>query len=526
MKKLLATLLAVIMIMMTFSCLAEAEKPAFTVLTVRWTDSWPIEYLKEGVMAQLEEQAGVNITWDVRYNADWGEQKSLLLASPDSLPDVFFGSICLNAADVSQNLPYFIDLTPYITPEIMPNLCAAMEAEPSLKAICTSRDGKIYSLPKKLPLRPLVCGNDMYYNKDFLEALNMTAPTNQDELYAFLVACGTQDPDGDGDASNNYGLTGSGGAGKLSGDLRHILSSFGTMVSRDGNFMGLNGNGELNFVPTSENYKLAVKWMNGLWKDGAIDPEYFTQDSSTASSKLKNPNGAQAGIVFAWSQDSEVGTNVDQFMLAEAIEGYNGVHYVEAAANYLDIADRELMVTTKCADPEAVMRWADGFYTDLVSMQTFYGSIPGQIADNGDGTYTVLVPANGDSLDTSAWSNSMRDFGPKFMKPEFYGNVKLPADQGDGIKLGQDAVNGKYVSYDKNVGMPMVQYTEEELAEISSLIMDLQSYVELKYANWVTGLEDIDADWEGYIAQLNAMGLERYVELQTQAYNAYLESMK
>ena len=173
-----------------------------------------------------------------------------------------------------------------------------------------------------------------------------------------------------------------------------------------------------------------------------------------------------------------------------------------------------------------MLRLADCFYTDLVSMQTFYGSVPGQIADNGDGTYTVLVPTDGSSLDTSAWSNSLRDFGPKFMKPEFYGNVQLPTDQGDGIKLGQDALNGKYVTYDKNVGMPMVQYSEDELAEISSLIMDLQSFVELKYANWVTGLEDIDADWDAYIEQLNAMGLERYIELQNQAYTAYLESMK
>ncbi len=63
-------------------------------------------------------------------------------------------------------------------------------------------------------------------------------------------------------------------------------------------------------------------------------------------------------------------------------------------------------------------------------MQTFYGSIPDQIQDNGDGTYDVLVPSDGSSWDTSAWSNSMRDFGPKYMNPEFYDKVSLPADQG------------------------------------------------------------------------------------------------
>lgn len=96
-----------------------------------------------------------------------------------------------------------------------------------------------------------------------------------------------------------------------------------------------------------------------------------------------------------------------------------------------------------------------------MTLQTYYGSIPDQIQDNGDGTYTVLAPSDGSSLDASAWSNSLRDFGPKFMDPEFYDNVILPSDQGDGIKLAEDAINGKYVTNDRNCGLPVLQYTDE-----------------------------------------------------------------
>lgn len=526
-KRLLASLLAVLLAVLAIAPgLAEEGRTPFTVLTVRWTDAWPVDFLKQGIMKQLEDQAHVDITWDVRYNADWSEQKSLLLASPDVLPDVLLGSICLNAADISQNASYFVDLTPYITPEIMPNLCAAMEKEPALRAVCTSRDGKIYSLPKKLPLRPKVCGYDMYVNKDYLAALGMEVPTNLDELYAYLVACGTKDPDGDGDPSNNFGLTGSASSYKMSDDCRYILRNFGTMVSRDNNYMGLDKDGKLTFVPVTENYKQAVKWMAGLWKDGAIDPEYFTQDGSAVTSKYQNPAGAQVGALFSWSQDSEVGLNAKQFAVTEAIEGYDGTHYVEAATYFLDLADRELLITTKCQNVEAVLRWADGFYTDMASLQTFYGSIPDQIADNGDGTYTVTVPGDGSSLDTSAWSNSLRDFGPKYMTPDFYGKVILPEDQGDGIKLGQDKLNAKYVTLDKNVGMPMVQYTEDELRELTAMNLDISSFVEQKYANWVTGVEDIDEGWDAYLQQLKDMQLDRYVEIQQQAYAVYLENMK
>lgn len=72
-KRLLAALLATLMLVLAIAPGLAEEKPAFTVLTVRWTDTWPIEFLKTGAMKELEDNANVDITWDVRYNADWSE---------------------------------------------------------------------------------------------------------------------------------------------------------------------------------------------------------------------------------------------------------------------------------------------------------------------------------------------------------------------------------------------------------------------------------------------------------------------
>ena len=48
------------------------------------------DFLESGFMKELEEKHGINIEWQVYYDSDWQEQKSLLLASGD-LPDAFFG---------------------------------------------------------------------------------------------------------------------------------------------------------------------------------------------------------------------------------------------------------------------------------------------------------------------------------------------------------------------------------------------------------------------------------------------------
>lgn len=430
----------------------EGDAKQFTVATVRWTDAWPNDFLKEGVMAEMEEKAGVDLDWQIYYNSDWSEQKSLLLASGE-LPDAFVGSICLNSSDMAQNKDYFVDLTPYINEETMPNLTKAMEECPELRAACTDRDGKIYSLPKKLPLRPTVCGNGLYINQDWLDNLGLEAPKTLDELTDVLLAFAKEDADGDGDPTNEIGLT------------------------------------------------------------------------NNAGTNLQAEGGSKVGIISAWTADSEAGQNADQYSLMEAVEGYNDIHYVECATASLDITDRELVITTACEDPEALLKWADNFYDDLVSLQTFYGSLGVTVTANDDGTYSVHSTDDDTSLDTAAWSNSLRDFGPKYMNPDFYDKVIIPDDVSDGTKLKEDEVNAKYVTTDKNTGMPALQYTEDELNRITTIGTDVYNYVEAMYAHWVVdgGVED---EWDSYIEQLNAMGLEEMVSLQQGAYAAYLESME
>lgn len=498
---------------------SEDGVPTYKIAIVRWTDAWPTDFLKNGVMAQLEEEAGVNIEWQVYAYGDWMEQKSLLLASGD-LPDAFFGSLALNASDLAQNKAAFVDLTDLI-PANMPNLTKALESDGALKAVCTDRNGQIYSLPKKLPLRPEVCGNVGFINKKWLDNLGLEVPKTYKELEDVLVAFATQDADGDGDPNNEIPFTGFAQNTVMSNDTRNILSPFGTITSRQDNYMGMNKEGKPVFMPVQDNYKEAVKWMHELWEKGAIDPEYFTQEQSMSTSKKQADGGSQVGLVFGWTADAEVAANEGDFVVLEAVEGYDGGHYVEAASDNLDISALELEITTSCKNPEKLLQWADLFYTDEVSLQTYYGSIPDQLSKNDDGTYSLLIPEDGTSLDSSAWMNSFRDHGPKYMSKDFESKVILPTEQGDGVKLALDEVNAKYVTPGKNVGMPVLQYTDEELNRMATLTADIYKYVEAQYAHWVTE-GGIDEEWDAYLEQLDAMGIQELIEIQNTAYEAYV----
>ena len=500
----------------------EESTPAatsFEVATVRWTDAWPTDFLETGVMKEIEEKTGVDINWQVYYNGDWAEQKSLLLASGD-LPDAFWGSLCLQDTDVNQNKSLLVELTDLID-ENMPNLQRVFETEPSLKTVVTDRNGEIYSLPKKLPLRPQV--NDiMYINQTWLDALNLETPDTYEDLEAVLEAFVTQDPNGNGEA-DEFGYS---AQQSLGGDLRHLMAPFGTMVCRDNgtagtNYMALDEEGNPVFMPIQENYKEAVKWVHNLFQKGLLDPEAFTQDSSMVTAKTQDPNGSLSGIVFGWTADAQVGVNAKDYVPVKALAGPDGKRYAEHNPEFLDVSRNELIITTACKDPATLLKWADEFYTDEVSLQTFYGSVSdGKIQANDDGTYEVLVPEDGSSLDTSAWSFSMRDFGPKYMNEEFYDKVTLPADQGDGIKLAEDPINEEYIV----TTFPVCSYTEEQTQRLASLTTNIYDYCESQYAHWVVD-GGIDEEWDAYLQQLNAMGLEELISIQEDAYNVYQESL-
>lgn len=173
-----------------------------------------------------------------------------------------------------------------------------------------------------------------------------------------------------------------------------------------------------------------------------------------------------------------------------------------------------------------MLRWADLFYDDLVSAQTFYGSIStGQIKDNGDGTYELLTPKD-NTLDTSAWWYSPRDFGPKYMRKEFEEKVTLPTDQGDGLKLVEDELNAQYADNPNllHAWPGTIKFTDDEINERTALNVDINSYVEAQWAHWITegGVEE---EWDDYLQQLDAMGLQRLIEIDQGAYDAYVEMM-
>lgn len=64
----------------------------------------------------------------------------------------------------------------------------------------------------------------------------------------------------------------------------------------------------------------------------------------------------------------------------------------------------------------------------------------------------------------------------------------------------------------------------EETEQYNTYISDLNTYIFECALRWITGGEDVDDAWEGYLSTLESMGVEKIVEAEQSALDRYNEN--
>ena len=68
---------------------------------------------------------------------------------------------------------------------------------------------------------------------------------------------------------------------------------------------------------------------------------------------------------------------------------------------------------------------------------------------------------------------------------------------------------------------PNAYMTLDEKDDISTTETDLQDYSKNQLAKWISGESDVNADWDGYLEELENIGLSHYLEVKQGIYDRY-----
>ncbi|MBE6884999.1 MAG: extracellular solute-binding protein [Ruminococcaceae bacterium] len=486
----------------------------------------------------MEEQTGVHTDYMIIQSGAWEEKKPIMLAT-DDLPDIFFGQ----TFSTTEIMKYgkagtFIKLNDYIDTYgdmIKEKLDMAEGAWTGIRC----PDGNIYSLPKlKLAYQFDHSSGDTSINTAWTANLGIDTPSTLNEFYDMLVAFRDKDADGDGDPNNEIPLSGSSTERPVS---LIFMQAFGYVENRfdsDDNYIVLNTRtNEARYFPLTDEYYDYLTYMNKLWTEGLLDPDYFTQTNEQFKAKGEAGlfgagafRGAHGFTLENWSDWTLISPLVDE-------EGATPV-----SSGNVNFTPGCFTITKACEYPATAVRWANLYYTPEVCKLILYGPEYGS-EDDPDGIGAILYVEEDGAMheEVPAWNpdemglwdyycqNGPANSAYELALDEAYQFQTLYGS--DPVRSGIDYENHWRLQYLDNVGpyvtcpYPPVYLSDDSIEKINEISTSLHTYVEEMEAKFIIGTESLD-NFDDFIEQLKQLGAEDFEKIYIDAYKDYLNNQK
>jgi putative aldouronate transport system substrate-binding protein len=308
---------------------------------------------------------------------------------------------------------------------------------------------------------------------------------------------------------------------KFEGSQRDLGGLFGMFGYADNLYGGQHhfcvDDGKVIYTPATEGYKNACSYLyEHFFSKGLIDQEGFTMDKATYNAQNQG-EVANIGSYFSWNIFDLGSVHMDEYVPMAPLKGPDGTTswgYVTSSG----IETVGLVLTKDCQDPVNLIKWADLCYDDFYGMQLEYGCIGTNLIDNGDGTYDyVREYPDGMTYDEFLFGNTYPDSCLALFRDFYETTLPMP----DSAKAKDKINNEMYLPVATTYYYPTLLFSSEDNDRIADIGSDIIAYNEEKRAEWLArgGVEE---QWDEYLAQLDAMGLQEYIEIYQRTYdNAY-----
>jgi putative aldouronate transport system substrate-binding protein len=496
-------------------------------------------YADNEVLNALQEETGIKITWNTMSDS-LAEQVNIHIAGGE-LPDAFQGVGFSNYDLANYGADgTFIDLTPYINEDVMPNLTKILDEHPGIRAAITMDDGCIYGLPSAEQMGTAGIGKEEDYsiftipqfsmiNKAWLDDLGLEVPTTLDELEVCLQAFK------DNDMSAKYYGNDPGSTIPMSTGFDQwcwgqniFYAGFGfTNWTNDiCNDLVLQKDGKVNFVCDDDGYRAAMDYFHNWYAKGLMDIETFSQDDTQLMSKCQQ---GYVGVSTWWYIEELMGDYAKDYVFLPVLEGPDGTKNVTVRTGG-GTSSGQLSITEACESPSNLLKFYDKWYDGETVMQLQYGPIgvffTGQ---DENGVWNSITEEEAQAQfgkGAGELKSTYEVAGPKLILSHYYN---------DTFKMEDRAVERLTDLYD--YWMPQVSdtttypidcvFTAEELETIDRYKTDFQDTVAENEGLWIKNGGPTDEEWEAYKQNLSAAcGMDELLTVYQEAYDRYAESMK
>ena len=470
-----------------------------------------------------EEKTNVHIEWNVA-TGDTTQAFNLMLASGEYNDMVMeIGLSKASMLDYAEQ-GILMDIKPYID-EHGYYIKEMFEEAPAIPNDLTM-DGAIYGLPKVTESYRYEYKEKMWVYKPWLEKLGIAMPETTEDFYQMLKAFKEKDPNGNGIADeiplaargvkDNHGIE------------PFIMSAFIPTLSTR---VYVDDKDKVQFVAVQPEYREGLRYLNKLYKEGLLYSDTFILDRAQIMSIGENDPvilGAGPGMfpgMFTISNG-----NSQRYYEYVAIPPLEGPEGVRAAAKAPNTYKGNFMVTTDCQNPDIAIKWVDWFYSaegKSKSQATVTSGAnekrparEGELSYNGQQAKWAIDKVENKASDDAGMTHnrSWQNFGVYYSSFEDSFNT---CNYNDILDPHHEWYNA-YAAHDKyktEIYLGDLVIPSEDIAEYNDIKTALND-VEVSFASFVIGDLSLDNDWDTYVANLEKLGLSRYLEILQNAYDA------
>lgn len=350
----------------------------------------------------------------------------------------------------------------------------------------------------------------MAMRSDWLESLGLEAPTTFEEFVDTLIAFAEDDPDGNG-IDDTYGID------------AHPTYKLNYMHLADGvihDAFVRGDDGQISFIPASENWKNNLKKCAELYAAGAIDPEWVTDSRAIVREKFAAGKFGCMVDNIAWFDPNAAGnmtellktSNPDaEWIYLDPFPASDGNTYVwgDVPSMYNYLSGGAFSATCSEEKMAKIMEILEAFATDKdfwLACQFGEEGIDWEYDENG--CIVSLIDseaqhAKGIGYFSCAYPNTKATYADLILNP-FYQDMNNR--YGQFTTLTNTCNNGW-------------RFTGTNEA-YDTYYVDVDTLADEYYYKAIAGEFDIDATWDEYVESLNNAGLQDILD----EYQAYADA--
>lgn len=505
-KKILSMVLCIASIATLASSCQKKETKSENGLTY-WMSLHPTtasQYLDFGetkFAQELEKRTGVEIQYIHPPNGQSAEKFNIMMAQSE-LPDIIEASWDGYPGGMGNAIKQnkVIDISKHL--DKAPNLKKYLDEHPDVAKLVKTDDGEIIGFPLIRGDKYLLTSAGLMLRKDWLDELGLEVPETIDEWETVLRAFKEKK--------------------NCEAPLSFVLNSF----INYGPFVGAYGvnadtyidNGKVVYGPAEPEFKEFLTLMNKWFNEGLLDSAIATQDGKGVSANILSGN---SGATI-----NAVGGGMGVYLAAATEEGYDLVAAPYPVLNKgetpefgqvsLPVSGIFAAISTSCKDIDTAIKYLDYAYSEEGHLLYNFG-IEGESYEMIDGypTYTETITNNSEGKTmVEAMATYVRSFSgaPYVQDRRYMEQYAATPQQKNAIEV-WGATNGAEHL------LPNIY--PENLTELAKMQTAVKTYYQEMLAKFIMGVEPLD-NFDKYVEELNARGLQEILKLQQAAYEKYL----